>query len=93
MVKAMVIRFKPEDGGKNKIPKIESVFYPMIKIFGDENLIEWSLYLINKKFISKYQTISEIGFLMKNAPHHLLKPGIKFTLFEGAKEVASGEIM
>ena len=93
MIEALVVWIKPEDGGKNKIPKIESVFYPMIKIFGDENLINWSLYLINKKIISQYQTISEIGFLMKNAPHHLLRPGVKFTLFEGSKEIASGEIL
>lgn len=93
MMKALVVWIKPEDGGKNKIPEIEFVFYPMIKIVGDENLINWSLFLINKKFISKYQTISEIGFLMKNAPHHLLRPGIRFTLFEGAKEIAYGEVM
>lgn len=28
---------------------------------------------------------------MKNTPHNLLKADVKFTLFEGAKEVASGE--
>lgn len=92
-MKTLVVWIKPEDGGKNKIPKIEFIFYPMIKINGDENLINWSLFLINKKFISKYKTISEIGFLMENAPHHLLKQGVKFTLFEGAKEIASGEII
>lgn len=49
--------------------------------------------LTNKQFISEYETVSEIRFLMENAPHHLLKSGVKFKLFEGAKEVASGEIM
>lgn len=93
MMKALVIWIKPEDGGKNKIPQIDFIFYPMIKITGDEDLVHWSLFLINKKFISEYQTISEIGFLMEKAPHHLLKTGVKFTLFEGTKEIASGEIM
>lgn len=93
VTKALVDWIKAEEGGKNKIPKIEFVFYPMIKIAGDENLINWSLFLTNKKFLSKHQTVAEIGFLMKNAPHHLLKSGVKFTLFEGAKEIASGIIM
>lgn len=93
VMKALVVWIKSEDGGKKKIPEIESIFYPMIKIDGDNKMINWSLFLINKKFISEYQTISKIGFLMKNAPHHLLKPGVKFKLFEGAKEIASGEIM
>lgn len=93
MVKAIVIWFKPEDGGKKKIPTIEFPFYPTIKINDDNKMINWSLCLTNKQFISEYETISEIEFLMENAPHHLLKPGVKFTLFEGAKEVASGEIM
>ena len=30
---------------------------------------------------------------MENAPHYLLKQGVKFTLFEGAKEIASAEII
>ena len=93
MVKAMVIWVKPEDGGKKMIPTIELPFYPMIKINDDNKMIDWSLCLTNKQFISEYETISEIGFLMGNAPHHLLKSGVKFKLFEGAKEVASGEIM
>ena len=38
-MKALVVWIKPKDGGKNKIPKIEFIFYPMIKINGDENLI------------------------------------------------------
>ena len=64
-----------------------------VKINDDNKMIDWSLCLTNKQFISEYETISEIGFLMGNAPHHLLKSGVKFKLFEGAKEVASGEIM
>lgn len=90
---ALIVWIKPEDGGMKKIPKIEFWFYPMIKIGSDNKMINWSLFLINKQFISEFQTISEIGFIMKNAPHHLLKSGEKFKLFEGAKEIASGEIM
>ena len=71
MVKAMVIWVKPEDGGKKKIPTIELPFYPMIKINDDNKMIDWSLCLTNKQFISEYETISEIGFLMGNAPKEL----------------------
>jgi len=53
----------------------------MIKITDNENMIDWSLLLINKKFISEYHTISEIGFLMKSTPYHLLKPSVQFILF------------
>ena len=91
-MKALVDWIKPENGGKHKIPEKEFVFYPMIKI-ADEKMANWSLFVINKKFVSEYQTIAEIGFLMKNAPHHLLKTGIRFTLFEGAREIACGKII
>lgn len=90
---ALVTWIKFEDGGKKRVPEVEYVFYPMIKIIGDDKILSWSLFLINKKFISSHQTISEIGFLMKNAPHYLLKQGVRFKLFEGFKEIANGEII
>ncbi len=94
MAKALVNWIKPEDGGKRKKLEIDFIFYPMIKIDGDNDLIHWSFYIINKEFISEYQTISEIDFLLEKAPHYLLKPGIKFKLYEGGiKEIASGEII
>ena len=91
--KALVVWIKPENGGKKKIPEIECMFYPTIKISGDCKTINWSSFLINKQLISENQTVSEIGFLMKDAPHYLLKSGVKFILFEGAKKIGSGEII
>ena len=93
MVKAKVFWKKLEDGGKKKMPLIGVAFYPMIKIRGESDMINWSFTLINKQFISEYETISEVGFLMPNAPHTILKSGVEFTLFEGAKEIAYGIII
>ena len=68
------------------------IFYPMIKIDTIKEIINWSLVLINKEFIDVHKTTAEIKFLMDNAPHYLLKAGIEFTLYEGAKKIAKGKI-
>lgn len=93
MVEAKIIWKRLEDGGKNRIPPINLIFYPMIKIKGESDIINWSFKLINKQFISDNETISDIGFLMPNAPHTTLKSGVEFILFEGSKEIANGKIL
>ena len=92
MVEAKIVWIKPQDGGKRKIPPVGMAFYPMIKIETDNEMINWSLVVINKEFIDVYETASEMKFLMDNAPHYLLKTGIEFILYEGAKEIAKGQI-
>ena len=92
-VKAKVIWAKFEDGGKKEIPPLGVIFYPTIKLNVDSDTRNWSFSLINKQFFTDYQTVSDIGFLMENAPHYLLKSGTKFTLYEGAKEIAYGEVI
>ena len=93
MMKAKIFWKQFENGGKKKIPSIDIIFYPTIKIRGDSDVLNWSFILTNKQFISEYETISEVGFLMPNAPHIRLKSGVEFTLFEGAKEIANGKIL
>lgn len=92
MAEAKIVWIKPQDGGKKKIPPVGMMFYPMIKINTDEEIINWSLVLINKEFNDAYETTAEMKFLMDNAPHFLLKSGIEFTLYEGAKKIAKGKI-
>lgn len=89
---AKIVWIQPQDGGKKKIPAVDIMFYPMIKINTDEEIINWSLVLINKEFIDVYETTAEMKFLTDNAPHQLLKSGIEFTLYEGAKKIAKGKI-
>ena len=93
MVEAKVVWVKPEEGGKKKIPPVGMMFYPMIKIDGDKERINWSLVLVNKEFIDRYQTIATIKFIMDNAPQHLLRSGSEFTLYEGARIIAKGKIV
>lgn len=92
MAEAKIAWIKPQDGGKKKIPPIGMMFYPMIKIDTIKEIINWSLVLINKEFIDVHKTTAEIKFLMDNAPHYLLKSGVEFTLYEGAKKIAKGKI-
>ncbi len=91
MVEAKINWIKTEPGGKLKIPSLDTVFYPMIRL--DNNTVNWSFRLINKQFINDCQTIAYIGFLMENAPHHLLQSNSKFQLYEGSKKIAEGEIL
>ena len=92
MKKAKIIWKKTKDGGKRKIPPIDIIFYPMIKINNYKESMNWSFFLINKEIISDYETIAEIDFLMDNAPRFLLKSNVEFTLHEGAMEIAKGKI-
>lgn len=93
MAKAKIVWIRPENGGKVKIPAIGFRFYPMIKMDSENDSINWSFSLINKQFIHNDETLSDIGFLMDNAPHYLLQSGAKFSLYEGSKKIANGEII
>ena len=93
MVAAKILWMKPENGGKAYLPPLGEPFYPMIKLESDKDLINWSFCLINKAFTAEYETLSSVGFLMETAPLHLLQKGVRFTLFEGTKKIACGEII
>ncbi len=69
------------------------LFYPMIKLDFDKEMINRSFSLINKQFINDYETLSDVKFLMDDAPHNLLQSGVTFTLYEGAGKIAYGEII
>jgi hypothetical protein len=54
----------------------------------------WSLVLeFSRLPDSSLDLIADVGFLMDDAPNHLLHPGSKFELFEGRQLVAKGEVM
>lgn len=89
---AKIFWIKSEMGGKKEIPQINVNYYPMLKLETYHESMNWSLVLKNIKFINKFETIAELDFIMKNAPHELLSKNSNFELYEGSHLVAYGRI-
>lgn len=81
------------DGGKNVIPSINEKYYPMLKIKGQTSIFNWSIVIVNLEKNNDLTTISQIYFLVDDAPHNILVTGLEFYLFEGSKKVAEGKIL
>ena len=89
---AKIFWIESEVGGKKQLPGVNENFYPMLKLDSYNESMNWSLVLKNIQFINNHETISEVDFIMKNAPHELLSKGSNFELYEGNHLVARGRI-
>ena len=78
------------EGGKQTIPYINEKYYPMLKLEEQTGMFNWSLVVVNLKKLDVSTTISQIYFLMEEAPNNILIKGLEFSLFEGNKLVATG---
>ena len=80
-------------GGRKTIP-FSNTYAPIIKIDGDQFKTNdfWSVFIVNQKILSKYETLSHLKYLSDVAPNNLVK-GVKFTLYEGNRVVANGVVL
>lgn len=80
-------------GGRKEIPSGDK-YAPIIKIINPpfESSDFWSVFVINKKLLSKNETLSNMEYLSDMAPDNL-SVGVEFMLYEGKKAVASGVVL
>ncbi len=87
-----IIWISKSEGGRQTLPTSEK-YGPIIKITGsDNNDPNWSLIVNITNVISEIETIAEIYYLSDRAPNNLHK-GVRFSLLEGKKLVATGVIL
>ena len=82
-----------KQGGRKDIP-FGDKYAPIIKITKPsyETNEFWSVFVINKKVLSKNETLSNIKYLSDVAPDNLFE-GVEFMLYEGKKQVANGVVL
>lgn len=80
-------------GGKDYIPDTNINFYTMIKHENYEKSFNWSMVFVNKEIITKFETITQIMFLMENAPWEILTIDSKFTIYSGYQKLGEGIII
>lgn len=94
-VDAAIHWLTPEEGGR-AVPPIEGRYATIVRFEDDETWPEqkWTLVVrIAAEEGAKRRMIGSVGFLVEAAPHHVLRPGGAFELFEGARLVARGKIL
>lgn len=80
-------------GGRKDIP-LGDKYAPIIKLTKTQHKSNdfWSVFIFNKKKISRNETLSNIEYLSDNAPDNL-SVGVEFVLYEGPKMVANGIVL
>ncbi len=80
-------------GGRKDIP-FGDKYAPIIKLTKTrhESNDFWSVFVFNKKKISRNETLSNIEYLSGDAPDNL-SVGVEFVLYEGPKMVANGIVL
>ncbi|MBS6477123.1 MAG: hypothetical protein KH405_04795 [Firmicutes bacterium] len=86
---------KEQGGRKGKIPIGLKKYAPLIAIDGNKifNGSAWSVICFPFELIEENKTKALIRFLNAEDAPDILRQGIVFELFEGAKKVADGEII
>ena len=93
-VKAQINWISQEDGGRKNILPIGMRYCPII-IFESEQSSNtlWSAEIFNT-FIDGRLSIADLSYLVDDgAPYRLLRPGNRFSLYEGQRVVAEGVVM
>lgn len=90
---AVINWIPPTMGGRTIIP-FRVKYGPIIK---KKNTLKqfngsWSAVIINEKFLSDFETVAQINFLVKNSYMELQKDD-EFDLYEGNRLVATGKII
>lgn len=80
-------------GGRKDIP-LGDKYAPIIKLTKTQHKSNdfWSVFVFNKKKISRNETLSNIEYLSDNAPDNI-SVGVEFVLYEGSKMVANGIVL
>ena len=81
---------------KNKLSSIansEIRYAPIIAVDGADSSELWSCIVNISDQLSDTEAIADISFLSAQAPNDLLTCGVRFSLYEGSKLVARGEII
>jgi hypothetical protein len=94
-VRAKIYWLSPEEGGRSSLPI--GLRYVTVATFADGPELPpilWSLVVeASVSFKQNEWNRVVVSFLNpENAPHHLLKQGQRFQLYEGKRLVATGEI-
>ena len=79
-----------EEGGRKVILPVGMRYCPII-VFESEQTTDslWSAQVYNTSIDGRRST-ADISYLSDNAPHHLLRSGAVFKLYEGQRVVAEG---
>jgi hypothetical protein len=91
-VKARLSWIPMSSGGRSILP-VGIRYCPLLVMSrGDDTGVSWSASVFNKE-IDGGDSIATVAYLVDNAPHHLLKEGAEFALYEGQKIVAQGVVL
>ena len=93
-VKAHIDWISHEDGGRRNVLPIGMRYCPII-IYETEQSGDtlWSAEIYNTSINGRH-SIADVSYLVDDgAPYRLLRPGNRFSLFEGQRVVAEGIVM
>lgn len=91
---ALVRWLKPEEGGRSRPFSGKRYSAPSQFEDGPQTTDLWSLVLdFDSPFDAKGCATAHVRFLVAGAPTHLLRRGARFSMFEGARKTAEGEIL
>src|SRR5262245_57834680 len=94
--KASITWIPEVEGGRAKPPYGGDRYVTIVRFDQDQSWPEqaWSLVLELQPGETKgLKTEGTIYFLVEQAPHHLLRPGQEFGLYEGRRLVARGRVV
>lgn len=94
MKDALVIWDKSIFDGENKLlPNSDKLYTQIHGVPAEED--SWSVVLDFKETPRNqgYKSKAKVKFLVDEAPHDILKPGFKFTFFDGSKKIGICEII
>ncbi|MDR2091658.1 MAG: hypothetical protein LBP62_08470 [Clostridiales bacterium] len=78
--------------GGRRVPPNEKKYCPVVRFIGHGDTF-WSFLIVNSKRTDAATTVSDVYFLLENAPWHLLSEGVEFAVYEGNKHVGNGVIL
>ena len=94
------VRWKTrEEGGRTSPPSGEGPTpYCTVVRFADEPEDahphgSWSLVIHRVKPLGPLGWLADVHFLVPDAPQHLLRAGAEFSLYEGRRRVADGQVV
>ena len=92
-IKAKIFWIPYEQGGRKEIP-FSDKYAPIIKIINPKFEYNdfWSIFVMNKSFVSENVTIANMEYLSDSAPDNL-SANTEFKLYEGNKMVATGVVL
>lgn len=79
---------------KSEVPPEGIRFCPQIRFDDEKNKDpNWTAEIIIRRWGDNSSCFAELRYLFDKAPHHLLKQGKTFIIFDGPNKIANGKVV